>query len=190
MELLANVHSVVQAITDVPDLHGTMVEIPLVVAPIFYPLEFLITTCRISLALLCSCLSMSAARGQSCGFWHLPSNLAQFIGCCHGGGHHAPMVITPGARPPHTPRMTIVPSFRSSMSSCPTSAILNTGCCASCTPTCYDEYDTPQSPFSVDRQAWKYDSTAKRPTRGETPGSIDRQHLFSPPDRPMAVKMQ
>jgi len=66
----------------------------------------------LSTALLSGFVCTSTARGQSFGRWHLPSTPAQFFGCGNSGGHHAPMVVTPGCKPPYVPRLAILPQHR------------------------------------------------------------------------------
>jgi len=51
------------------------------------------------------CLAVGTAEGQSRGRWRLPSTPAQFFGCGHGPGHHAPMVRMPCYTPMSVQRL-------------------------------------------------------------------------------------
>lgn len=61
-------------------------------------------------AVLLACGLCSGAEGQSFGRWRVPSTPAQFFGCCHGPGHHAPMIRTPHCQPLYVPRLTMLPA--------------------------------------------------------------------------------
>jgi len=41
---------------------------------------------------------------QAIGRWNLPSTYLQYLGCCYGPGHHAPMVRVPCYHPPRQQR--------------------------------------------------------------------------------------
>jgi hypothetical protein len=40
-------------------------------------------------------VAISATTSHATGYWNLPSNLCQCLGCGFGAGHHAPLVLGP-----------------------------------------------------------------------------------------------
>ena len=156
---------------------------------------------RLSLALLLSCLCTSAVRGQSCGRWHLPSTPAQFCGCGNSGGHHAPMLLTPGCTPPRVPRVSISPGCQrcsaASHSACgyayfdqrasylPTSGFMHPA--TQVTPP-LDLQATQQQPSFQHRQIMRHQSMVQLQTRQQpTTRLVSPQRLFSPPAQPAVV---
>lgn len=68
------------------------------------PLEFALV------ALLALSLMQSASLAKGTGLWRLPSSTAQYFGYGYGPGHHAPMIRSPGYRPPQVQRLKFIPA--------------------------------------------------------------------------------
>lgn len=60
--------------------------------------------------LLVSSFIDSTTLAKGTGLWRLPSSTAQYFGYGYGPGHHAPMIRSPGYRPPQVQRLKFIPA--------------------------------------------------------------------------------
>lgn len=103
----------------------------------------------------------SEAPAQSFGFYSMPSRLSQYLGYGYGAGHHAPIVKTPGQRPPRVPRHVKAPAACGPLYAAPVAPI---GCSGdSCYPAAAPNYlsDPYREPMPAaapvkDRHAWRF----------------------------------
>jgi hypothetical protein len=102
-----------------------------------------------------------AASAQSFGMYSMPSRVTQYLGYGYGAGHHAPIVKTPGQRPPRVPRHVKAPAACGPLYAAPVAPIGCTG--ESCYPAATPNFapGPPMAPVPTvapveDRHAWRF----------------------------------
>jgi len=120
----------------------------------------------IALGLLAAAFAIAAsdhAAAQSFGFYSMPSRVSQYLGYGYGAGHHAPIVKTPGQRPPRVPRHVRVPAACGPLYAAPVAPIGCTGesCYAAAAP--YPAPGPSMAPEPLvapveDRRGWRFPS--------------------------------
>ena len=147
--------------------------------------------CRLSLALLL-CWNTNFACGQSFGPWHVPSTSAQFFGHGYGAGHHAPLVRTPGGRPPHVPRVTVIPPQQRTraLTNCRTFAQPGSECDWASTSACSEGHCANYLVPQVHLPATIRPVMKQPPAFHPAPSRTRPRQVFSPPALPPKPEMQ